>query len=116
MLDICDLAEWWLNNLCKILPKCLVVSSLHSYSLLNYTVCKFRPLITRYLGTECLLNSKLSDTLAYFSSARFFSNPLSVSEKLQKKNSFSMVVPALAFISVNHMFDKVAFLLSNYQV
>ena len=28
--------------------------------------------------------------------------------KVAKKNSFSLVVPALGFISVYHMFDKVA--------
>ena len=68
--------------------------SLLSYSLVDNTVCKFRPLILIILGTEFF---------CFVSSIRFLSESVfpfnHFLEKLQQ-TLFSVVVPALGLISV----------------
>ena len=63
---------------------CALSSSLLSYKFVNYTVCKFRPLIMKIFKTEFLLNAQLLNTCLFISNTRVLSESASLASHVRE--------------------------------
>ena len=80
---------------------CASFLSLLSYKFVNYTVCKFRPLIMKIFKTECLLHSQLPNTHVCWSAAQEFARIRSHFKENLQQTHFQLFCRHLALFLSN---------------